>query len=56
MSRWPLPPATPDRTRLDPWPAQVLLDPDVPGFAEDTIFVAGDRVTTGLLPSVVRRC
>jgi glycerol-3-phosphate O-acyltransferase len=30
-------------------PVQVLLDPDVPGFAEDTIFVAGDRVTTDLL-------
>ena len=29
--------------------SQVLLDPEVPGFAEDTIFVAGDRVTTDLL-------
>ena len=27
----------------------MLLDPVVPGFAESTVFVAGDRVTTDLL-------
>lgn len=28
---------------------QILLDPTYPDFAERTIFVAGDRVTTDLL-------
>ena len=27
----------------------VMLDPEHPGFAESTIFVAGDRVTTDLI-------
>ena len=31
----------------------VLLDPLYPGFAENCIFVAGDRVTTDLLAQVI---
>ena len=31
----------------------MLLDPLYPGFAENCIFVAGDRVTTDLLAQVI---
>jgi len=37
------------QSEADPQIFSVLLDPKVPGFAEETIFVAGDRVTTDLL-------
>mmetsp|Transcript_4816 Transcript_4816/g.15237 ORF Transcript_4816/g.15237 Transcript_4816/m.15237 type:complete len:415 (+) Transcript_4816:33-1277(+) len=37
------------QSEADPQIYSVLLDPKVPGFAESTIFVAGDRVTTDLL-------
>lgn len=37
------------QSEADPQIFSVLLDPVVPGFAESTIFVAGDRVTTDLL-------
>uniref|UniRef100_A0A7S4F5M3 Phospholipid/glycerol acyltransferase domain-containing protein n=1 Tax=Chrysotila carterae TaxID=13221 RepID=A0A7S4F5M3_CHRCT len=37
------------QSEADPQFFSVLLDPLVPGFAESTIFVAGDRVTTDLL-------
>ena len=37
------------QSEADPQIFSVLLDSDVPGFAEDTVFVAGDRVTTDLL-------
>jgi glycerol-3-phosphate O-acyltransferase len=37
------------QSEADPQIFSVLLDPIVPGFAESTIFVAGDRVTTDLL-------
>ena len=37
------------QSEADPQIFSVLLDPIVPGFAEQTIFVAGDRVTTDLL-------
>jgi len=36
------------QSEADPQIFSVLLDPIVPGFAEQTIFVAGDRVTTDL--------
>lgn len=37
------------QSEADPQIFSVLLDPLYPGFAESTIFVAGDRVTTDLL-------
>mmetsp|Transcript_37479 Transcript_37479/g.84980 ORF Transcript_37479/g.84980 Transcript_37479/m.84980 type:complete len:230 (-) Transcript_37479:624-1313(-) len=37
------------QSEADPQIFSVLLDPIAPGFAEKTIFVAGDRVTTDLL-------
>ena len=37
------------QSEADPQIFSVLLDPKYPGFAEQTIFVAGDRVTTDLL-------
>jgi glycerol-3-phosphate O-acyltransferase len=37
------------QSEADPQIFSVLLDPTYPGFAESTIFVAGDRVTTDLL-------
>lgn len=37
------------QSEADPQIFSVLLDPLFPGFAESTIFVAGDRVTTDLL-------
>jgi len=37
------------QSEADPQIFSVLLDPIYPGFAEQTIFVAGDRVTTDLL-------
>ena len=37
------------QSEADPQIFSVLLDPKYPGFAESTIFVAGDRVTTDLL-------
>jgi len=37
------------QSEADPQIFSVLLDPVVPGFAESTIFVAGDRVTTDLM-------
>jgi len=37
------------QSEADPQIFSVLLDPSHPGFAEETIFVAGDRVTTDLL-------
>mmetsp|Transcript_140778 Transcript_140778/g.259223 ORF Transcript_140778/g.259223 Transcript_140778/m.259223 type:complete len:426 (+) Transcript_140778:56-1333(+) len=37
------------QSEADPQIFSVLLDPIVPGFAESTIFVAGDRVTTDIL-------
>ena len=37
------------QSEADPQIFSVLLDPIYPGFAESTIFVAGDRVTTDLL-------
>lgn len=37
------------QSEADPQIFSVLLDPEYPGFAESTIFVAGDRVTTDLL-------
>jgi len=37
------------QSEADPQIFSVLLDPVVPGFAESTVFVAGDRVTTDLL-------
>ena len=37
------------QSEADPQIFSVLLDPEYPGFAEETIFVAGDRVTTDLL-------
>jgi len=37
------------QSEADPQIFSVLLDPEHPGFAEETIFVAGDRVTTDLL-------
>jgi len=37
------------QSEADPQIFSVLLDPLYPGFAESTIFVAGDRVTTDML-------
>lgn len=37
------------QSEADPQIFSVLLDPIQPGFAENTIFVAGDRVTTDVL-------
>lgn len=37
------------QSEADPQIFSVLLDPEFPGFAENVIFVAGDRVTTDLL-------
>jgi len=37
------------QSEADPQIFSVLPDPEYPGFAESTIFVAGDRVTTDLL-------
>ena len=49
----PLPVTTPVRTSARTQILSVLLDPLYPGFAENCIFVAGDRVTTDLLAQVI---